>query len=316
MESQRDTEVQRLLRTQVADILAYFGKDTRHTRNGMFFSPFREENTPSFHVDTSGTLWTDFGEGTGGGVIDLAQRLSGCERSEALSVLSKVAGTVLDRPDVLLPDRVKSSSSAFHIVSTGPLRSPSLLSYASSRGISQSIVSRYCDEVSVRLNGREKAFAYIGFRNNGGGYVLRNSSRLSGKRCTSCKPTFLGSDGTLATDPTCPRVLVFEGFFDFLSYVQSYSPSAGFVHCDVCVLNSIVNISSALAFLQGHERIRLYLDNDNAGRKAAEDLTASLKESGWKGTCEDMSPVYSHYKDFNEMLSASVVSRRRGRGVR
>ena len=38
---------------------------------GMYRSPLREDNTPSFKVDYNANLWCDYGTGEGGTLIDL-----------------------------------------------------------------------------------------------------------------------------------------------------------------------------------------------------------------------------------------------------
>ena len=54
-------------RLKVADVLVNYGKDVSFTRSGLIKSPFREERTPSFHLEntfeivvpsgTSGFAW-------------------------------------------------------------------------------------------------------------------------------------------------------------------------------------------------------------------------------------------------------------------
>ncbi|GHT62331.1 hypothetical protein AGMMS50239_15360 [Bacteroidia bacterium] len=60
--------------------------------------------------------------------------------------------------------------------------------------------------------------------------------------------------------------MVFEGFWDFLSYltIQKIEKSKH----DIAVLNSVANVEKAMNFLKAHREIYTYLDNDDAGRKA------------------------------------------------
>ena len=58
-----------LLQTPIELILTHFGKATEHRRGNMFYSPFRDECTPSFHVNPNNNTWYDFGAGEGGGII-------------------------------------------------------------------------------------------------------------------------------------------------------------------------------------------------------------------------------------------------------
>ena len=48
---------------------------------------------------------------------------------------------------------------------------------------------------------------------------------------------------------------MFEGFFDFLSWIEDQGIEA--LTCDVCVLNSESNLRRALEFLSAHKEIHL-----------------------------------------------------------
>lgn len=281
-----------LLTTPLQDILEYFGKEIRHTGR-HYYSPFRDENTPSFHINPVSNTWYDFGTGEGGGVIDLVSRLAGCERREAYDVLAKMQRNFIPSAD-LAPQRTRRSNSQTRQIVIDRVRDEfknrTLKNYLAERSISLETAQLWCKEVTYHLTtlpGRQ--FYGIGFKNDDGGYVLRSSSS---KRCSS------GGHTTLS----CPEegyrdtVSVFEGFMDFLSWFE-YN---GFTElpCDVCVLNSVVNVKNASVWLSSHQRIELYLDNDAAGRKATEDITMNCSSS----SIEDMSGIYEGFKDFNAML--------------
>lgn len=290
----------------VADVLAHYNKDISLYRGGFMRSPFRDEDTPSFHISPSGRGWKDFGDDTGGGVIDLVMRLEGCSREKALAILVEIETG--ERPALVteyLSRRKVSEPSALTVLSAGPFTSKTLLDYSDSRQISRQVLSRYCEQVRVSLSGsgNGKAFNYIGFANSGGSYVLRSPGQF-GKRCTGSFPTFLGKDGFLCDAPTDNAVLVFEGFFDFLSYVEmgvrsgeidSQTLSCG---CDVCVLNSVSNKDKAKDFVSSHGVIALCLDNDKAGREAAEYFRSASEAA----TVVDLSSRYGDCNDVNEYL--------------
>ena len=54
---------------------------------GMYHSPFRQEDTPSFKVDYGVNLWCDFGTGEGGSLIDLVMKQHDCNAYGAISRL-------------------------------------------------------------------------------------------------------------------------------------------------------------------------------------------------------------------------------------
>ena len=63
------------------------------------------------------------------------------------------------------------------------------------------------------------------------------------------------------------------------------------------VLNSIVNIPSALSMLNKYSQICCHLDNDKTGRMATWQIMKALGDK-----CTDASNEYEEYKDLNEYL--------------
>lgn len=284
-------------RLKVADVLLHYGKDLSQSRLGLIRSPFRDERTPSFHILSNGYAWKDFGDGSGGGVIDLVMRLENCGRETAIGRLRQIReqGTVF----TAIPPRMErlplERRPALSVYSAGPVRSEEVIEYAASRGISREIFSAYCCEVIMR-SGR-RFYPYIGFPNSDGGYVLRSHQ---GKRCTSAFPTFISMEGVLCSSPSSGRVAVFEGFFDFLSLLQLCGRTVP--DCDVCVLNSVTNLDKALPFILSHGYVETYLDNDEAGRKATERIRAGVLAQ--TGRMDDMACHYSGFNDVNDYLKA------------
>ena len=56
---------------------------------GMYRSPLREDNTPSFKVDYNANLWCDYGTGEGGTLIDLVMKQNGCNAYGAICRLEQ-----------------------------------------------------------------------------------------------------------------------------------------------------------------------------------------------------------------------------------
>lgn len=288
-------------RTKVTDVLAHFGKDVSLLRNGFLFSPFREESTPSFHISPSGRGWKDFGDGSGGGVIDLVMRLSGKNRSGAIKILLEIEGNSKDNSTKVLPKETIHKSykqSSIRIYSTGPITSEDLLKYASERGIRKSIIEKYCTEVVIRPFRAGGEFqSFIGFVNSDGGYVLRGTK---GKRCTSSCPTFIDAQGRFTSEQSSNCIAVFEGLFDFLSFVELYSDRSLLPMSDVCVLNSVVNKDKVLSHILRYDVVRLFLDNDKAGKDTAAFIIKEAQSQGLE--VSDESATYSSWNDLNEYL--------------
>ncbi|MDR2776325.1 MAG: toprim domain-containing protein, partial [Tannerella sp.] len=132
---------------------------------------------------------------------------------------------------------------------------------------------------------RDRDYFSIGFRNDNSGYELSSPPNFKG--CISPKDIT-----TLRNNrDTC---LVFEGFWDFLSYltIQKIEKSKH----DVAVLNSVANVQKAMCFLKEHGEVYTYLDNDEAGRTATK-LIRSVNS-----TVYNRSTKYADFKDLNDFL--------------
>ena len=75
----------------IKDYLNSFGIQpvTEKGSYGMYRSPLREDNTPSFKVDYNVNLWCDYGTGEGGTLIDLVMKQHGCNAYGAICRLEQ-----------------------------------------------------------------------------------------------------------------------------------------------------------------------------------------------------------------------------------
>ena len=264
-------------------------------RYGFYLSPLREERTPSFKVDYGQNLWYDFGLGEGGTLIDLVMRMERCDAGEAMRRLERRIGespvSSFYGTNPPLPKR--ETSMIVDAVRT--LENPALLSYLTQRSIDLGMARAHCSEVHYRVSG--KSYFAVGFRNDTGGWELRNRYF---KGCTSKAPTTRKAD--------CPTCLVFEGFMDYLSHLTLKHASKP-LH-DVVVLNSVTNLAKAVPFIASHEQVYAYLDNDDAGRKATDELKKACRN------LSDQSIHYRPYNDLNDYLRSRlpVKEHRRSRG--
>lgn len=294
-------EFESLLTVKVVDILAYYGKRVDLSCAGMCHSPFRDEDEPSFHISPSGTAWMDFGNGEGGGVIDLVCRLGRVSKGNALDVLR----TIRDRSGAPVPYSYnetdpEAESGCLKIIDIRPLSSSNLVRYLYARGIPQKVAGRYCCELDATVGKSDRVRHYVAFPTNDDGYVLRSGGTVLSKLCTRCAPTFLAPNGCPSDNPSSEGVLVFEGFMDFLSYVVLCSRKGAGQLYDACVLNSIVNLKKSEDFIKGHKLIYAFLDNDAAGRSTTAKLEAMASEAGAEFV--DRSCGYADFKDLNDFL--------------
>ena len=96
-----------------------------------------------------------------------------------------------------------------------------------------------------------------------------------------------------------PEVLVFEGFFDFLSYLAIEKRAQP--PLTTIVMNSTSFISRVKRFVAERPfitRVYTYLDNDEAGQRSLSSLKAELPSV----EISDRSSTYAPYDDLNEWL--------------
>lgn len=162
---------------------------------------------------------------------------------------------------------------------------PALLQYLDQRAINVDLAREYCKQIHYATNNR--SYFAIGFKNDLDGWNLRSEYF---KGCTSMDIS------------TCRAVdrdtaLVFEGFMDYLSYLtinNLRNPTES-----VVVLNSTSNLSKAVNFIKSHEKVYTYLDNDESGRKATQQIKEVCK------THINKSTEFTNFKDLNEYLIAN-----------
>ncbi len=184
-------------------------------------------------------------------------------------------------------------------MSVGELKHPALVEYLIGRGIDITAAQQYCREVRYRIGDRE--YFAIGFRNDAGGWELRNRSFKGSS--TPKNITTIRGGGALASASGSDTVMIFEGFIDFLSYLslkQNPSPTI-----DTAVLNSVANLRRAIPFLESHRTIHAFLDNDDAGRKTLADLRVLLPAA----EVVDQSPFYRNHKDLNDYWRERIANK-------
>ena len=295
-----EQQKQELMSISIVEILAYYGKSLARTKTGMYYTQFRDEKTPSFHIDEAANTWYDFGTHEGGGLIDFVCKITGCQRKEAYDWLASIRHMIPEEVHTEVIKRAASVGESKVIIEkvNEQFSKPALVEYAQSRCISREILDRYCDEVTYSVSSKPgRSFFAIGFKNNSGGYVLR--SKVA-KICSSSDVTTLGPDGNLTMEVNSKKVAVFEGFIDFLSLL-SYNEKQEPGH-DCCILNSVSNLEKALPWIVGHTNIMIFTDNDNAGRDTYQRITDYVSDSAEEVCIYDMAELYKGHKDLNDKL--------------
>ena len=304
-----EEEKKQLHSISIIEIMAHYGKRLDHTRSGLYFSPFREESNPSFHLDEAKNTWYDYGTGEGGSLFDFVCKFAGCTKGEVYDWLASFRNMVPESEykAVVAPIIEKSHHSSKIVIDSASHKftKHKLVEYAESRAVSKEVLERYCEEVIYHVDSvPDRQFYAIGFKNNSGGYVLRSS--LS-KRCSSSDITTLGSDGQMTDKVTSNKVLVFEGFMDFLSWITDVKQETPQYDC--CILNSVTNISKALPWIIAHSHVAAFMDNDPAGKETLQKIMESVPDIASTDVCVyDMSKLYQEYNDLNDKLSGVSTS--------
>lgn len=299
-----EQEKKQLHSISIIEIMVHYGKRLDHTRSGLYFSPFRDETNPSFHINESKNSWYDYGTGEGGSLFDFVCKFAGISRGEVYDWLASfrhmvpeseykaVIAPILQRPQHSSKIVIDSASHTF--------TKAKLVEYAASRAVSKEILEKYCEEVIYHVEtAPDRQFFAIGFKNNSDGYVLRSSIS---KKCSCSDITTLDPSGLMTDKTTGDKVLVFEGFMDFLSWmtdVKQLTPEY-----DCCILNSVTNIGKALPWIMQHSNIAAFMDNDQAGKDTLQKIMESAQETADHDICVyDMSRLYEGYNDLNEKLT-------------
>lgn len=270
--------------------LAILGYNPSRIKNNNYWycSPLRDERTPSFKVERKQNVWYDHGTGQGGNLIDFGVLYHNCSVKE---LLQKLDGNLSFHQPVR--HNVPAVEYLIKILSERTITSLPLLRYLKHRRIAENVAKNYCSEITFALNG--KINYAIGFRNNEGGFELRNQwfkGSSSPKAVTSIE------NGT-------KELSVFEGFFNFLSY-QTISQNQQLKTTNCLILNSTSFFERSKEMMDQYNNIHLFLDRDKTGQKFTEMALS------WSRKYRDESSLYKGYNDLNEWMQQIGKSMKKG----
>ncbi len=246
-------------------------------KTAFYFAIDREEKIPSLSVDFVKNKAFDFGNGKSYDVILIVQQINKCSVSEALQYLSTLDFTVQNELKYY-ESKAQTSNQILEIKEIGH---SALIQYLKSRRVFEQ--KHLVKEIHYELKGRK--YFGIGFQNNSGGFEIRN---LHSKICLGKK------DVTLIVTDNNPKneIVVFEGFFDYLTYRNLENSDNS--NCDFLVLNSTSMLFKAEEKLKHYNKISLFLDNDKNGESVKSKIQSQYK------SVEDCSLIYHDFKDLNE----------------
>ena len=275
----------------IVEYLEKLGYQPQKIRNNdyWYLSPVREEKEPSFKVNRQLNVWYDHGLGKGGSLIGFGILYYNCSFKNVLEKLSTSlffhpqTGTV-QQPQANLQKAAEALEPKIKVIAAKRLTNPALCRYLTARKIPFEIAKQYCREVDFELY--RKRYLAIGFENKSGEFELRNEHF---KGNTSPK------DVTQISTLEAKEIAVFEGFFSFLSY-QALQQKNTFPLTNFLVLNSLSFFEKSRELMEKNEKVYLYLDRDEAGKK---NTLSALK---WDLKYTDKSDLYKNHKDLNDYL--------------
>jgi hypothetical protein len=263
----------------------------------VFLSPWRNERTASFWVYLKSNSWYDYGEAVGGDTIAFAQHyLKSTNEAhtmpDALRWLKNMSGDHFVIPAVPFDANCcEPDESSLVLRELKSIQYVGLVHYLNKRGIELSLARKHLKQLHIFNKTNGKKFIALGFKNEDGGYELRNQFFKGSLRPKTI--TFIRG-----RKPQPKGIHLIEGSMDYLSAIMQ-AENKEFDN-DTIVLNSIVNLKHAFAYIKnyGYKVVYSWMDHDRAGEKATEIIKEFCK------TQDDLRHVaknyiYAPHKDVN-----------------
>ncbi|WP_295677770.1 toprim domain-containing protein [uncultured Empedobacter sp.] len=256
----------------------------QNEKEAWYLNPFASESQASFKLDKRLNAWYLHSEGIGGNNTDFMKKYLNTSVNEVLEWADNQNLSSFHQQNIS-NQKLENLPTTYEIIEIKKVQHPALLEYLIHRKVESQI--EFLKEVHYRMN--DKNYFGIGFKNDSGGYEIRNkySKICLGKKDISTKKNSSNS------------LRIFEGFFDFLSFknVESFlekRPS------NYIILNSVSMMSNIKNSLKDYENIELYFDNDEAGNRAVEIIRNQNKNA------EDCRILYSDFKDLNDWMFIKI----------
>jgi hypothetical protein len=243
-------------------------------------------------------VWRDLSTGAEGGIIELVMA---CLNTRDF----KLVCAAFDSSSFSLSKTLDGKKekelecSKFTSFSVMPLQSRGLYAYLTKRKVNTYIARQFLQEAHYSFQERtDGSYLYaLAYPNDLGGYELRGAPYTGNP--DGYKGGIAPKGITTHFDKANAPVVVFEGFFDMLSF----STLCGGVKHNYACLNSIVNVPAAIEVLRPMGgKVLLCLDNDDGGNKATKQILDALPEA------KDIRSRFAPAKDVNEYL----CSKRKG----
>ena len=266
---------------EVLQILGHL--PTKQTeKEAWFLNPFANENHASFKINKNMNYWYLHSEGIGGNNVDFMKKYLNASVKEVLEWAEQNFFSFQYQNNS--NTKQKALANNYTIIEVKDIQHQALLEYLKSRKVENQL--EFLKEIHYRMN--DKNYFGIGFKNDSGGYEIRNKYS---KICLGKKDVSMIKNGS-------ENLKIFEGFFDFLSF-KNIEKSLSDEKSDYIILNSVSMISKIKNLHKKYKKIELYFDNDEAGNRAVETLKKEFEN------VEDDRILYKDFKDLNDWAISS-----------
>lgn len=247
-----------------------------------YSSPLHEEKTPSFKINTKINRWFDHSLQKGGNIIDFIAIKFNYSIPEVLKFLENYSDESIFsfQKQKNIASNFSEAKTKVNIIKVFEIQHFALKQYLENRKIYHYENEPNLKEVHYEVNG--KKYFGIGFKNRSNGFEIRSKYA---KICIGKK------DISLVVKGYKNKLRIFEGFFDYLSFLNKFKSDSDFL-----ILNSIALINRCDKILSNYDEIELYFDNDAAG-----DLYTKSTQEKFKNA-KDSRAFYKDFKDLNECL--------------
>ncbi len=232
-------------------------------KEAWFLNPFAKENHASFKINKNLNYWYLHSEGIGGKNIDFMKRYLSASVSEVLVWAENQNFSSFHQQNISNLKQ-ENISKNYEVIEIKNVQHPALLEYLKERKVENQ--TKFLQEIHYRMN--DKNYFGIGFKNDSGGYEIRN------KYSKIC----LGKKDISTIQNNSNSVRIFEGFFDFLSF-KNLENELEKQPSDYLILNSVSMIHNIKNSLGNYEKVELYLDNDEAGNRAVEIISNEIQNA-------------------------------------
>jgi len=260
----------------------------------LYLSPFSiDEKTPSFYVlkNTKGEYnnYKCFASGKGGDIYNFIMEYYHLDFKSARSRLNAILNDNYTKTQSHHKARTKPTETTYKIISITDIQKQYLKDYLLSRAVTCSF--NQVKEITYQITNKDKSttiYTALSFINDSKGYEVRNKY-------------FKGSFGIkdisfIQSTNHSTNVKIFEGFMDYLSYLNVSTINMN--HYDVIVLNSTALVNRAIKILERkqYRSIELYFDNDKSGSIATDEVLKLYPNA------MDKRATYKNFNDVNDYI--------------